>query len=188
VRVRPFIHSPRICARIGAVSMKGAKMDMTLWAAAAAMLAGATAAPAGSAGEDWQSLDARAGVIAAAMGKNAAPVDRRIKLPRCPETAVIEVVDAHALAARCLPLGWRLRIALTAPSGDGLGSPQAAGPVVRRGDLLRLRVESDGFELVYHVVAAAPGRTGDIIPVRADGNRTLLQAEVTGPGRAILRD
>lgn len=164
-------------------------MDMTLWTSAVAMLASTAPSAAGLSGEDWQSLDARAAVIAAAMGKQAAPVDRRIKLARCPETAVIEVVDAHALAARCLPLGWRLRIALTSPpSGDGPGSAQAAGPVVRRGDLLRLRVESDGFELVYRVVAAAPGRVGDIIPVRAEGNRTMLQAEVTGPGQAILRD
>lgn len=165
-------------------------MGMAILTAAVAMLAGATGSAAIAVGEDWQAMDARATAIAATMGKQAAPVDRRIKLPRCPEAAIIEVVDAHALAARCLPLGWRLRIALTAPAGHDRHplAATATAPVVRRGDLLRLRVQSDGFELVYQVVAGAAGRTGDIIPVRAEGSRSLLQAEISGPGQAILRD
>lgn len=137
--------------------------------------------------EDLDVIDQRAAILASSLGQRAVAVDRRIKLPRCPELAVIEAVDANSLAARCLPLGWRVRIALTAGQ-LAVGASGTAALLVKRGDPVRLRVQRDGFILIYSVVAAANGREGDVIPVRAEGSRTMLQARLLGPGQAMLVD
>jgi flagellar basal body P-ring formation protein FlgA len=148
-----------------------------------------TASPANGQGfEDLDVIDLRASVLAATLGQQAVAVDRRIKLPRCPERAVIQTIDSQALAARCLPLGWRVRIALV-PVVDAVG--QTAVPadlVAKRGDHLRLRIQRDGFVLIYDVVATANGRAGDVIPVRAEGTKTLLRARLLGPGQAMLTE
>ncbi len=137
--------------------------------------------------EDLDAMDLRAATLASSLGQRALAVDRRIKLPRCPEPAIMEALDAGSLAVRCLPLGWRVRIALTAaPTAAATGD--AAALLVKRGDPVRLRVQRDGFVLIYSVIAAANGRDGDVIPVRAEGSKTVLQARLLGPGQATLVD
>src|SRR3546814_7355327 len=55
----------------------------------AGLAACAITAPYGAgaqqAAEDWQAIDALTATVANALGRTATPIDRRIKLARCPE-------------------------------------------------------------------------------------------------------
>lgn len=174
---------------------------------AAALLAGSAAAAlparaqqaqratqAQQATQDWQAIDALTAMVAGAMGRSAAPIDRRIKLARCPEQATVTPIDAQALAVRCPSLGWRLRVALTGPAtGPADAAPAATGyarpsgaPVIRRGDNVRVTIDTDSFAISYAAIAAADGRVGETIALRGNDAKSLLSATVTGPGRARL--
>ncbi len=150
------------------------------------------AAHAQQATEDWQAIDALTATVAAAMGRAATPIDRRIKLQRCPEQASVTALDAQTLAVRCASLGWRVRVAMTGGAGPAPGlaptsHARPAAPVIRRGDNVRVSIETESFTIHYSAVAADDGRVGDTIALRGDGNRGL-SATVTGPGRAVLQD
>ena len=98
-------------------------MSRPVIASLAAGLAICTAANpsfAQQANEDWQTIDVLTAMVASALGRTATPVDRRIKLARCPEPATVTAIDANALAVRCVPLGWRLRVAMTAGADGAL--------------------------------------------------------------------
>src|SRR3546814_20201847 len=69
--------------------------------------------------EDWQAIDNLTAIVAGAMRRTAAPVDRRIKLQRCPEQATITAIDAQTLAVRCPSLGWPVQIG-SAPCREGV--------------------------------------------------------------------
>lgn len=155
----------------------------------AVMMAGMTPASAQQANEDWQAIDALTATVAQAMGRTASPIDRRILLARCPEQASITAVDAQTLAVRCASLGWRVRVAMTAadgtlPSASTYARPSA--PVIRRGDNVRVTIDSQNFSISYSAVATQEGRVGDMIALRGSDAKTMLSAVVTGPGRASL--
>lgn len=162
---------------------------------ATAIAAGLIAIPSASAQqatEDWQTIDALTQAVAGAMGRIATPIDRRIKLARCPEQAQVTAVDAQTLAVRCPSLGWRLRVPLTGPAGAaptaaGFAAP-ASAPVIRRGDNVRVTIETDSFEVAYSAIATQDGRVGDTIALRGNDSKSLLSATVTGPGRARLQE
>lgn len=161
--------------------------------AALAMLAGGLpAAQAQQATEDWQTIDTLTQMVAGAMGRTAAPIDRRIKLARCPEQATITAIDTQTLAVRCASLGWRLRVAMTGGNAAAALVPASyakpAAPVIRRGDNVRVILDTASFSVSYSAVAAEDGRVGETIALRGDGNRSALSAVVTGPGRARLSD
>ncbi len=165
---------------------------------AAALLAGSSAAAiparAQQTMQDWQAIDALTAMVAGAMGRSAAPIDRRIKLARCPEQATVTPIDGQALAVRCPSLGWRLRVAMTGPASNAAAAaPAAAGyarpsgaPVIRRGDNVRVTIDTDSFSISYAAIAAADGRVGETIALRGNDAKSLLSATVTGPGRARL--
>lgn len=164
--------------------------------AVAALCAALAAQPAWaqSAHEDWNAIDARTQLVASALGRTATPVDRRIKLARCPETADVTALDGQTLAVRCPSLGWRLRVAMTGPSAvdttmpASFSRPAASAPVIRRGDNVRVTIETQSFAINYAAVATQDGRIGETITLRGSDARSLLSATVTGPGRAYLQD
>lgn len=142
--------------------------------------------------EDWQAIDALTQSIAGAMGRTAAPIDRRIKLARCPEQASVTAIDAQTLAVRCDALGWRLRVPTTGPAGAAatptVFTAPATAPVIRRGDNVRVTIETDSFSVSYSAVATQDGRIGETIALRGSDAKSLLSATVTGPGRARLQE
>ena len=153
------------------------------------------AAQAQQANEDWQAIDALTDMVANAMGRSATPIDRRIKLARCPEQASITKIDAHTLAVRCAPLGWRLRVPLSAPEGGtaeavsaatGFSRPGTAAPVIRRGDNVRVTIDAPSYSVSYAAIATQDGRVGETIALRGNDAKSSLSATVTGPGRARL--
>ena len=143
--------------------------------------------------EDWQSIDALTATVANALGRTATPIDRRIKLARCPEQASITAIDARTLAVRCAPLGWRLRVPMTGPAGAAPAAanyarPAASAPVIRRGDNVRVTIDTQSYSISYAAIAAEDGRVGETIALKGEDNKSKLSATVTGPGRAVLHD
>lgn len=170
-------------------------MTWKITACLAASLAAAPIANAQSASEDWQTIDTLTQMIAGAMGRAATPIDRRIKLARCPEQASITAIDTHTLAVRCPSLGWRLRVAMTGPAhagafpvAAGFARPAAASPVIRRGDNVRVTIDTESFSINYAAIATENGRVGETIALRGNDRKSVLSAVVTGPGRARLDD
>lgn len=171
-------------------------MSRTIIACLAAGLATCTAAAvpatAQQASEDWQTIDVLTDMVANAMGRTATPVDRRIKLARCPEQASVTAIDAHTLAVRCTSLGWRLRVPMTGPASAmatpaGYAKP-ADAPVIRRGDNVRVTIDTESFSISYAAIATQDGRVGETIGLRGSDAKSTLSATVTGPGRARLDD
>lgn len=162
----------------------------------AALVASTIAAPFAAQGqgasEDWQAIDALTATVANALGRTATPVDRRIKLARCPEPATVSAIDANTLAVRCAPLGWRLRVAMTGSAGAG--SPTAASftrpapsaPVIRRGDNVRVTIDTPSYSIGYAAIAVEDGRIGETIALRGSDRKSTLSATVTGPGAARI--
>lgn len=170
-----------------------ARPTLGLVASAVLAVAGAPAVGAQQATEDWQTIDELTAMVANALGRTATPIDRRIKLARCPEQASVTAIDAHALAVRCPSLGWRLRVPMTGPAGaapaaTGTVRPPTSAPVVRRGDNVRVTIDTQSYSVSYTAVAAEDGRVGETIGLRGSDAKSMLSAMVTGPGRARLTD
>ena len=147
-------------------------------------------ATAQQASEDWQTIDMLTQAVANAMGRTATPIDRRIKLARCPEQASVTAIDAQTLAVRCASLGWRVRVPMSgraSATSAGFAAPSTA-PVIRRGDTVRVTLESETFSVSYSAIANQDGRVGESIALRGNDPKTILSAIVTGPGRARLQD
>ena len=160
---------------------------------AACAIAAPFAAHAQQGSEDWQTIDVLTDMVAKAMGRNATPVDRRIKLARCPEQASVTAIDARTLAVRCASLGWRLRVPMTAPAdaapvAASFSRPAASAPVIRRGDNVRVTIETQSYSINYAAIATQDGRVGETIALRGSDAKSSLSATVTGPGRARLDD
>jgi flagella basal body P-ring formation protein FlgA len=158
---------------------------------AACLVAAPTAGHAQQANEDWQAIDALTNMVATAMGQSATPIDRRIKLARCPEQASVTAIDAQTLAVRCAPLGWRLRVPMTgpvdaAPAAAGFARPSSGAPVIRRGDNVRVTIDTPSYSISYAAIATQDGRIGETIALRGNDAKSSLSATVTGPGRARL--
>ncbi|MDO9368933.1 MAG: flagella basal body P-ring formation protein FlgA [Sphingopyxis sp.] len=160
----------------------------------AACAAAALPAAAQQANEDWQTIDVLTDMVANAMGRTATPVDRRIKLARCPEQASVTAIDAHTLAVRCTSLGWRLRVPLSAgpadaaPTAASFVRPGSGAPVIRRGDNVRVTIDTENFSISYAAVATQDGRIGETIALRGSDAKSMLSATVTGAGRARITD
>ncbi|MBJ7502257.1 MAG: flagella basal body P-ring formation protein FlgA [Sphingopyxis sp.] len=165
-----------------------------LSALAACAIAAPVAASAQQASEDWQTIDMLTATVANALGRTATPIDRRIKLARCPEQASVTALDAQTLAVRCASLGWRLRVPMTGPTADAapaavnFARPAPSAPVIRRGDNVRVTIETDSYSISYAAVATQDGRVGETIALRGSDAKSTLSATVTGPGRASLDD
>jgi flagella basal body P-ring formation protein FlgA len=60
--------------------------------------------------ENLDVLDLKIGMAARAVGRVAVPLDRGIRVPRCPTAPQIDVTYASSLAVRCPALGWHLHV------------------------------------------------------------------------------
>ncbi|MFM7027598.1 MAG: flagella basal body P-ring formation protein FlgA [Chakrabartia sp.] len=139
-------------------------------------LAAALAAP-DAAFEDLAALDARIAQIGPAQ-----VIDKRLKLPRCPQPAEITQNGPSAFAIRCSALGWRLLV----PRDDGPASAMEA-PDIQRGDGVELVLTGDGFALSTPATALDQGRKGEQVRIKILQNSTILQAVVIGRGQAEVQ-
>lgn len=170
--------------------------------AIAAAPSAAMAAAVGPAVQDWAAVDAQTQNIAGALGRTAAPIDRRIKLARCPEQVAITAMDSNSLAVRCTSLGWRLRVAMRSNqahatqddaqpnffgTNDSAAKRTPAAPaMIRRGDVVRISIDTPNYSVSYPATATQDGRLGEAISLRGADPKNPILAVVTGPGRATI--
>lgn len=168
------------------------------------LLLGASAAHAATDASGFEDLDKLEGRLVGALdldvGKPGGPlthIDRRLKLKPCPVPATIDPPALGAVALRCEPLGWRIRVPLMkAPgqvatvSGATYMAPAAAqsmaalGPaVIKRGDPVELAATSDGFTVTTAAVAQEDGRLGGRIRVKPNDKGAIVIGEVVDTGR-----
>ncbi len=147
--------------------------------------------------ENLEMLDNR---VAAALGANigepggaTTPIDRRLRLQACPQPVEVGEPIAGALAVRCVPLGWRIRVSIvttaeTRQAAAAAPSRQARPePVVRRGDQIELVAIAQGFTVSTLAIAEQDGAPGDRIRVRAEGRRSPpVIGQVLEDGRVAL--
>jgi flagellar basal body P-ring formation protein FlgA len=133
--------------------------------------------------EDLEVLEAR---VAAQVANSALPIDRRLKLVRCPDPAQIDAPALGAVAIRCPAKGWRIRVALVAPVATAFASSAVAVAfVIRRGDIIDLTVVGDGFELSAAGTALDDAALGNPVRVKIS-TAASVRAIATGDGIAII--
>jgi flagella basal body P-ring formation protein FlgA len=147
--------------------------------------------------ENLEMLDNR---VAAALGANigepggaTTPIDRRLRLQACPQPVEIGEPIAGALAVRCVPLGWRIRVSIT-PSAEARQAAASAQvqrqarpePVIRRGDQVELVAIASGFTVSTLATAEQDGAPGDRIRVRTERRTAPVIGQVLEDGRVAL--
>jgi len=147
--------------------------------------------------ENLEMLDNR---VAAALGANigepggaTTPIDRRLRLQACPQNVEIGEPIAGAIAVRCVPLGWRIRVSIVgAPqvqrtAAAAPAQPQARRePTIRRGDQIELVAMTDSFSVSTLAIADQDGAPGDRIRVRMDRRSAAVIGQVMEDGRVAL--
>ena len=156
------------------------------------------AAPAAAATPAFQNIDALEARLVNALGAGigepggpAAPIDRRLKLAACPATVQIDPPVMGAIALRCTPLNWRIRVPIQRLGNArnvAMGSVMGAklDPVVRRGDPVDLIAETNGFSVSVSAIAQEDGAPGSRIRVKAEDQKSPIFAEVIEAGRVRL--
>ncbi len=160
------------------------------------LLASPAYAAAGAGGfEDLDKLEGRlVGALDVGVGQVGGPIthiDRRLKLQPCPVPAVIDPPALGAIALRCEPLGWRIRVPLmktptqTIAAAPAIYTPQqpATPPVIKRGDPVQLVASSAGFEVTSQAVAQEDGQLGGAIRVKSDARGPVVIGRVEDAGR-----
>ena len=162
------------------------------------LLALLVAAPAMAATPQFQNIDALEARLVNALGAGigepggpAAPIDRRLKLAACPTTVQIDPPAMGAIALRCVPLNWRIRVPIARlgnAQNVAMGSVMGAKAeiVVRRGDPVDLTAETNGFSVSVSATAQEDGPPGGRIRVKVDGQNNIIFAEVIEAGRVRL--
>ncbi|MCZ8018073.1 flagella basal body P-ring formation protein FlgA [Novosphingobium sp.] len=114
-------------------------------------------------------------------GGAAAPLDRRLRLARCPAEPLLSWhgTRREAVQLRCpVAGGWTLYVPVMG-NGAGLAQP----PLVQRGDAVSIVVAGDGFALSQPGEALEGGAGGTWIKVRGLAPKApVLRGRVLRPG------
>ncbi len=130
-------------------------------------------------------------------GGARSPVDRRLRMARCPEPLALGWHGRRADMVRveCAALaGWQLFVPVNTVAGAaGAASAAArpAAPSVARGQVVTIAVEGRGFTVTQQGEALEAGAVGEWIRVRPDGtaagrNREDIRARIDNPGRVVI--
>jgi len=116
------------------------------------------------------------------------PIDRRLKLKPCPEPATVDAPAMGAVAVRCAPLGWRIRVPLVRAAGQpqALAAAIRAGPVIKKGDQVELTASSGSFTVSTVATAEQDGGPGERIRVRSEAKKGVVIGIVTDDGRVAM--
>lgn len=145
------------------------------------------AAPALAAGfHDLASIDRAVaqftGVPQGAEGGARLPVDRRLKLARCPAPLSLEWYGTanSTVLVRCpVAGGWRLFVPVAATRAGA-----RAEPVIARGEAVSIDLQGSGFTVSRQGEALEAGAVGEWIRVRPAGTRRdTIRARVIRPGQ-----
>ncbi len=137
--------------------------------------------------EDIAALDEQ---IAASLGAGAdsmpTPIDSRLKLARCPQIPVIDPPALGAVAIRCLPLGWRIRVNLKQTKQRA--AQDNAHITVRRGDAVELIISGESYDVSANAIAMDDGTIGKAIRVKTLTSKNPVLAIVKGTGSVQIFD
>lgn len=146
---------------------------------------------AGAQGMAFENLDALEQRLIGALdadigfpGGPATPIDRRLRLQRCPVAAQLDPPALGAVAIRCPQAGWRIRVPLVRANTPALQT--RAEPVIRKGDPVTLSVQTGSFSVTTESVAQEDGAIGDRIRIKADPKAPVMIAEVVNGGQVRL--
>jgi len=129
-------------------------------------------------------LTAALGADIGTPGGQLAPIDRRLKLARCPVPATIDPPALGAIAIRCEAIGWRIRVPLSRIADMPMAAKSR--PVVRKGDPVELFVDGGSFSVSTGAIAQEDGAPGDRIRIKSDPKAPVMIAEVVDGGRVRL--
>lgn len=136
--------------------------------------------------EDLSALDQR---LAALSDNRAVPLDKRLRLARCPLPPQIENGPQGSLAVRCIAAGWQLRVAISGARGAAADPAERSSvPLVHRGETVQVAIVGNDFTLNYSGVATEAGREGEPVRVRFPTSGKILVATVSGPGKVMIED
>jgi len=140
--------------------------------------------------EDLAALDQQISAMLQTRGAKARPIDKRIRLARCPAPADITFQTAKTIAVRCAAIGWRIRVAVAsggrADTGS-IGAPDQNATVIRRYESVELRIAGAGFAVTANAVAMEDGAIGESIRIKSPTFRTPVAARVVGKGLVEIR-
>lgn len=146
--------------------------------------------------EDLVALDAQVSAVLQGSSTTAQPIDRRLKLARCPEPIAIDSGAADSVALRCNAIGWRIRVPLANVARSGAKTvnavqvkPLESGDIlVRRGETVEIIVKGEGFEVVSSGVAVDDGAKGKRIRVKSSTGGPSLGGTVVAEGVIAMED
>ena len=156
----------------------------------AVLLSALIAAPAAAA--PLENLDMLEQRLVAALGAGigeadgpARPIDRRLKLAACPEPTQFDAPALGAVAIRCEPLGWRIRVPLARSLVQS--AVAKAEPVIRKGDQVEIEASGGAFTVSTIVIADQDGAIGDRIRVRSPERKAqAIVAQIGEDGKVFL--
>ncbi len=152
------------------------------------LVAALVAAPAAAQTfQDIAALERRVvGALNAGIGEPggpSSPIDRRLKLAPCPTMVVIDPPALGAVALRCEPLGWRIRVPLARAQAPAATVAEARAPIIiKRGDPVQIYAESRAFRVTAEAIAQEDGAVGGRIRVKTDPKAPVVIAEVVDIG------
>lgn len=150
----------------------------------AALLALLLPAAAGAKAPEYQDLSALETRVAALLGAGGVvvPIDRRIKLARCPTEPEVSPSSNGAVAVRCPALGWRVAVLVS----GGMSPRMPVEILVRRGDMIELVSRGPGYSVTSTGTALDEGAAGKTIRVRIPTSSAAVSAIVTRAGGASI--
>ena len=113
---------------------------------------------------------------------NAEPVDKRLKLAKCPDAPVIMPAINGGVVVRCLALGWRLHVPARAPNAMDAG----ADIVIRKGAVIDCITNGPGFAVSAQMIALDDARIGQSLRVKSLTSATPMTAMAKARGLAII--
>lgn len=146
--------------------------------------------------EDLDALDGQVAAVLQGSSATAQPVDRRLKLARCPEPIAIDNTAKDSVALRCNAIGWRIRVPLTivAPSeakivtAEQVKTVESSDILVRRGETVEIIIRGNDFEVVTSGVAIEDGSKGKRVRVKSSTGTSALGATVVAQGLVYMED
>lgn len=145
--------------------------------------------------EDLDALDSQVAAVLQGGSATAQPIDRRLKLARCPEPIAVDSSAKDSVALRCNAIGWRIRVPLTMArseakvvSAEAPLMPETDEILVRRGETVEIIIKGDDFEVVSSGVAVEDGRKGKQVRVKSSTGSTAHGATVVAQGVVYMQD
>jgi flagella basal body P-ring formation protein FlgA len=113
---------------------------------------------------------------------NAEPVDKRLKLARCPDNPIIAPAVGDVVVVRCPAIGWRLRV----PVRVTAATSTVAQIIIRKGDMIECITSGPGFAVSTQMIALDDAGVGQSLRVKSLTSSTPMTAVAKARGVATF--